>query len=71
MTAARAAETAARSWARRAPMSMQGRPWAAIVMREAAEATAQSWLRIDRRRVSSRVHSAKVPWTVSRGEPGK
>ena len=52
-------------------MSMQGRPWAAIVMREAAEATAQSWLRIDRRRVSSRVHSAKVPWTVSRGEPGK
>ena len=67
----RAAETAARSCARRAPISMQGRPWAAIVIREAAEATAQSWLRIDRSSVSRRVQSAKVPSTVSRGEPGK
>ena len=49
---------------------MQGRPWAAIVIREAAEATAQSWLRIDRSSVSRSVQSAKVPSTVSRGEPG-
>ena len=41
-TAARAAATAACSWARLAPKSTQGRPWAAIVMREAAAATAQS-----------------------------
>ena len=38
----RAAATAACSCARRAPKSTQGRPCAAIVIREAAEATAQS-----------------------------
>ena len=42
ITAARAAATAASSWMRRAPISMHGRPWAAEVMREAAEATAES-----------------------------
>ena len=42
--AARAAATAESSWVRREPISMQGRPSATEVIREAAEAIAQSWL---------------------------
>ena len=42
--AARAAATAASSWVRREPISMQGRSPAAMVIREAAEAIAESWL---------------------------
>jgi hypothetical protein len=42
--AARAAATAACSCVRREPISMQGRPPAARVIREAAEAIAESWL---------------------------
>ena len=42
--AARAAATAASSWVRREPISMHGRPAAAVVIREAAEAMAESWL---------------------------
>ena len=42
--AARAAATAASSWVRRDPISMQGRSPAAVVIREAAEAIAESWL---------------------------
>ena len=71
MYAARAEATAAHSWVRREPISMQGRPSAAAVIRLAAPATALSWLRIDRTRVSSRTASAKVPSTTRIGEPGK
>ena len=42
--AARAAATAASSWVRRDPISMQGRSPAASVIREAADAIAESWL---------------------------
>ena len=42
--AARADATAASSWVRREPISMHGRSPAAIVIREAAEAIAESWL---------------------------
>ena len=42
--AARALATAAASWVRREPISMQGRSPAAHVIREAAEAIAESWL---------------------------
>ena len=42
--AARAAATAAHSWVRRDPISMTGRSPAAQVIREAAEAIAESWL---------------------------
>ena len=42
--AARAAATAASSWVRREPISMHGRSPAASVIREAAEAIAESWL---------------------------
>ena len=42
--AARAAATAACSWVRREPISMHGRSPAASVIREAADATAESWL---------------------------
>ena len=69
--AARAAATAAASCVRRDPISMIGRPAAAETMRAAAEATALSWLRIDRARVSSTTASANVPRTVRIGEPGK
>ena len=44
MYAARAAATAASSWVRREPISMQGRSPAVTVIREAAEAMAESWL---------------------------
>ena len=69
--AARAAATAAHSWVRREPISMQGRPMAAVVIRLAALATALSWLRMLRTRVSSSTASAKVPSTTRIGEPGK
>ncbi len=62
---------AAASWVRREPISRIGRPRAAVTMRAAAEATAESWLRIDSVSVSSRIPSAKVPVTVTIGEPGK
>ncbi len=42
--AARAHATAASSWVRREPISMQGRWRAASVIRDAAEAIAESWL---------------------------
>ncbi len=44
MYAARAQATAASSWVRREPISMHGRSPAACVIREAAEAIAESWL---------------------------
>ena len=69
--AARAAATAASSWARREPISMSGRPRAAVTIRAAAAAIAQSWLSTDSTSVSSTTHSAKVPETVRIGEPGK
>ena len=50
---------------------MIGRPWAATTIRAAADATAASWLRIDRTSVSSTTASAKVPVTVNSGEYGK
>ena len=48
MMAARAAETADSSWVRREPISTHGRLPAAVIMREAADAMALSWLRIER-----------------------
>jgi hypothetical protein len=42
-----------------------------VTIRAAAEATALSWLKIDRASVSSSTHSAKVPVTDNTGEPGK
>ena len=63
--------TAACSWVRREPISMSGRPCAALTMRAAADAMAVSWLRIDRASVSRITHSAKVPCMDSTGEPGK
>jgi hypothetical protein len=71
MYAARAAATAACSWVRREPISISGRPWAALTMRAAADAMAVSWLRIDSASVSSTTHSPNVPLTDSTGEPGK
>ena len=50
---------------------MIGRPRAAVTMRAAPVATAQSWLSTDRISVSRRTHSANVPETVMIGEPGK
>jgi len=50
---------------------MIGRPSAAETMRDAAEATAESELRMDRRTVSRITHSANVPRTVMIGEYGK
>jgi hypothetical protein len=69
--AARAAATAASSWVRREPISMIGRPRAAVTIRAAAAATALSWLSTDRISVSSTTHSPKPPDTVRIGEPGK
>ena len=42
--AARAAATAASSWVRREPISMHGRSPATSVIRDAADAIAESWL---------------------------
>ena len=69
--AARAAATAASSWVRRDPISISGRPSAAVTIRAAAEATALSWLRTDSASVSRTTASAKLPSTVSTGEPGR
>ncbi len=76
MYAARAAATAAASWVRREPISISGLPvWpgppAAVTIRDAAEAIAQSWLSIDSARVSRRTDSANVPSTTRIGDPGK
>jgi hypothetical protein len=71
MYAARAAATAACSCVRREPISMQGRVPAALLIREAAAATALSWLSTDRTRVSSSTASAKPASTTSSGEYGK
>lgn len=71
MYAAREAATAASSWVRRAPISISVRLPAAEDMREAAAAMAESWLRIERITVSRSTHSAKLPSTRRRGEPGK
>ena len=69
--AARAAATAASSWVRREPISISGRPPAAVTIRAAAAAIAQSWLSTDSASVSSSTASPKVPVTVSTGELGK
>ena len=50
---------------------MHGRFAAAPTIRAAADATAVSWLKIESANVSSTTASAKVPSTVSTGEPGK
>jgi hypothetical protein len=50
---------------------MHGRSPAAYAIRAAADATALSWLRMLSVSVSSSTASAKVPSTVSTGEPGK
>ncbi len=71
MYAARAAATADRSWVRREPISTSGRPAAAVTILEAAEAIAQSWLKIDKASVSSTTASANVLSTTRIGEPGK
>lgn len=69
--AARAAATAACSDVRRLPISMSGRPPAAMTMRDAAEATALSWLSTESTKVSSSSPSPKQLSTVRTGEPGK
>jgi hypothetical protein len=56
---------------RREPISISGRPAAALAIRAAAEAIAVSWLKIDSASVSRITHSAKLPCTDSTGEPGK
>ncbi len=71
MYAARAAATAASSWVRREPISMQGRSPAAEVIRDAADAMALSWLRMLSTSVSSTTPCAKSASTTSTGEPGK
>ena len=68
MYAARAAATAASSCVRRDPISMHGRSPAAQVIREAADAIAESWLRIESSSVSSSTASAKVDSTTISGE---
>ena len=50
---------------------MQGLPMAAVVIREAADAIAVSWLRIDRTSVSRITPSANVDSTTSTGDCGK
>ncbi len=47
---------------------MQGRSPAAHVIREAADAIAESWLRIESSTVSSSTASANVDSTLSSGE---
>jgi hypothetical protein len=42
-----------------------------LTIRDAADAIAQSWLRMDRDMVSSSTASANVPSTTRMGEPGK
>ena len=69
--AARPTATAASSCARRLPISMSGRPSAAMVMRAAAEAMAVSWLKIESASVSRRMHSPRRPLMVRTGECGQ
>jgi hypothetical protein len=69
--AARAAATAASSWVRRDPISSSRRPEPAHDIRDAAAATAQSWLSTLRMSVSSSTASANVPSTTRMGDPGK
>ena len=71
MSAARALATAASSWVRREPISISGRSPAAVTIRDAADAMALSWFRIDKVTVSSSTASANVPSTTRIGEPGK
>src|SRR5699024_2948092 len=71
MYAARAAAIAASSCTLRPPISMQGRPRAAVVMREPAEATPLSWFRIDSTTVSSSTAFSDVPSIRRTAEPGK
>ena len=71
MTAARAAAAADSSCVRRDPISMHGRVPAAEIIREAAEAIAQSWLSTESRYVSRMQASANVDSTISTGEFGK
>ena len=47
------------------------RPLAAVTMRAAADATAESAFMMERITVSRSTHSAKVPRTVRIGECGK
>ena len=68
VAAARAAATADSSCVRRLPISITGRDPAAPVIREAAEATAESWLRIERISVSRITPWAKSDSTTSTGE---
>ena len=68
MIAARAAATADSSWVRREPISMQGRDPAEAIMREAAEAMAESWFSAERMKVSSTQASANVDSTIITGE---
>ncbi len=69
--AARAAATAASSCVRRDPISIICRPLAALTMRAAAEAIAESWFRIDRASVSSTTPTPNGARTDRIGEPGK
>lgn len=57
---ARATCTAAHSWMRRAPISIQERSSAVAVIREASEEIALPWLRIDSIRVSRIISSVNV-----------
>src|SRR5699024_12532637 len=70
MAAARAAAAAACSWARREPISIHERPPAAMVIRDAAEATTVSQLCTDNRYVSQMAASAKVASTCMLDELG-
>jgi hypothetical protein len=56
---------------RRLPISTNGRSPAAVAILAAAAATALSWLSTEHTSVSSITASAKLPVTVSTGEPGK
>ena len=56
---------------RGAPISIRGRPRAAVTMREPTEATPLSWLRIESTTVSSSTAFSKVPSIRSTGEFGK
>ena len=69
--AARAEAIAASSWVRRVPISTSGRPCAAVTIRAAALAIAESWLRTLSTSVSSAMHSPRLPLTVRIGLPGK
>ena len=56
---------------RRDPISISGRPAAAVTIRAAAAATAQSWLNTESTSVSRTTASANVPLTERIGDPGK